>query len=647
MEMHHRTIRLAVRSVWRPSFLSIVMAATAATMLAAAPAQSEDDIPGLIQSAREHFTPIGPQQLAGIKGDLKQRMNELEQFVHPSSTNGQKWLRYLQWEDLKKELAGEGAPSMKPLMTTYQRLNKDENGLELPAFRRVSDALRKYADAFSISQWENPADLYGKQLDGLTAALDAYRTQRSSATEAKLADQLGRISAVGQAPELVAAVRREFAQPNAYIDISSGLLAAAAEPINRVEPLRDVILGTQIRGDSHTTGHVTVAPIPSYNNALLELTSIGRIVSDNVGTNGPAVIRSTAFTNFAATKRVELSDAAFITHGAQVDATTRSDIHSVGKKGGGIGSRLVSSMAWKQVREKHGRADQISSDHAEDRILRKFNDEVGRKISDARKQYEDNFRRPLMRRGELPPDIHFSSSREGVAIQATQASQSQLGAAGPPPVPAAAMDMSMRLHETAINNYLGALLGGATASESQPGQKTQFDVKLPDWLKKAWDQRKATPTTDPAAKDEPFEAFALKFRHGRPITVNFADGKVKFTAHISQLKTTSRNFENWDVTGTFTPILADGGIILKRDGDLEVLPTGFDRVGGKLSTDQIAERSNLTKELNKRSAQGRGFPAQIEFAALEPTGILKSAGQLATTECYPNDGWLTMTWNRM
>lgn len=615
-------------------------------MLAATTAQGEDDIPGLIQSAREHFTPVGPQQLAGIKNDLKQRMNELEHFVRSSSTNGQKWLKYLQWEDLKKELAGDGAPSMKPLMNTYQRLNKDEKGLELLAFRHVSDALRKFADAFSISQWENPADLYGKQLDGLTAALDAHRQQRTSATANNLADQLSRISAVGQAPELVAAVRREFAQPNAYIDISSGLLAAAAEPINRVEPLVDVILGTQIRGDSRTTGHVTVAPIPSKDRALLELTSIGHIVSENVGTNGPAVICSTAFTDFAATKQVELSDAAFSTQGAQVDATTRSDIHSVGKKGGGVGSRLVSTMAWKQVREKHSRADQISSEHAEDRILRKFNNEVNKKIGDARKRYEDDFRRPLLRRGELPAHIQFSSSQEGVAIEATQASQSQLGAAGAPPAPAAASDMSMRLHETAINNYLGALLGGATASESEPGQKTQFDVKLPDWLKKAWDERKTKPTDDTAAKDEPFEAFALKFRYGRPITVTFADGKVKFTAHISQLKTTSRTFENWDVTGTFTPQLADGGVILKRDGDLEVLPAGFDRENGKLSTDQIAERSNLTKELNKRSAQGRGFPAQIEFAALEPTGILKSAGQLAATECSPNAGWLTLAWNR-
>ena len=54
--------------------------------------------------------------------------------------------------------------------------------------------------------------------------------------------------------------------------------------------------------------------------------------------------------------------------------------------------------------------------------------------------------------------------------------------------------------------------------------------------------------------------------------------------------------------------------MLHREGDLEVLPTGFDREHGKLSGEQIGERSNLTKELNKRSAQGRGFPASIEFA---------------------------------
>ena len=47
----------------------------------------------------------------------------------------------------------------------------------------------------------------------------------------------------------------------------------------------------------------------------------------------------------------------------------------------------------------------------------------------------------------------------------------------------------MRLHETAVNNYTSALLGGATLSETKAGEGTKADVKLPKVLKDAWKNR--------------------------------------------------------------------------------------------------------------------------------------------------------------
>ena len=69
--------------------------------------------------------------------------------------------------------------------------------------------------------WENPADLYGQQLDALQRQLDSYRQERTPANEIALGQRLRVITDVGQAPELVQAVRREFSQPNAYVDVST------------------------------------------------------------------------------------------------------------------------------------------------------------------------------------------------------------------------------------------------------------------------------------------------------------------------------------------------------------------------------------------------------------------------------------------
>ena len=111
---------------------------------------------------------------------------------------------------------------------------------------------------------------------------------------------------------------REIAQPNAFVTVSTDLLqAAAAKPINRNEPITDTILGTRIRGQGHTTGSVSLATIPSNDKAIIKLTTDGRVVSRNVGTNGPAVIRSTGFTDFDAAQIVEFTSQSFRAQGSR------------------------------------------------------------------------------------------------------------------------------------------------------------------------------------------------------------------------------------------------------------------------------------------------------------------------------------------
>jgi hypothetical protein len=599
-------------------------------------------LPELIQQARENFKPISPEQVSQARSELAQRMSEVERWVGASTANGQRWMRYLRGDDLKQELAKEGPANLEVLDSTLRQLNRDEKGLELPRFRRLADALRRYRDLGAVSTWENPADLYGQQLDALQRQLDAYRQERTPANEIALGQRLRIINDVGQAPELVRAVRREFSQPNAYVDVSTRLIAAGAEPINRSEHITDNILGTRIHGTAHTTGSVGVSAIPSADRAVLEFISQGNSRSQNVGNNGPAVIRSTAHTNFTATKRVALSDPGFAAQPANANATTNSDIHSIAKRGGGLGSRIVSRVGWQRANQSHRRADAIASDHAEDRIERRFNQDVNDELRDARKRYEDEFRRPLIRRGELPEYTRFSSDTDSISIETTQANRGQLGAAGPPPAAPEGHDMTMRLHESAVNNYTAGLLGGATATESQPGDETKFDVQLPKWIRDAWERSDKEFEESTAEGEAPFKPWSMTLRE-RPITVDFQDGRLTLTTHVARLQSGDQTFNNWDITGTYTRELENGRVILRREGDLVVLPGDF---RGSLTSRQTAERSNLEKEINERSARGRGFPTTIELDPLEPEGPLADAGPLAFNEFVTDDDWLTMALDR-
>jgi hypothetical protein len=605
-------------------------------------AQAQDDLSGLFEKAPANFKPVSEKEVADARADLDSSIKAVDQFIRPSSENGKRWTKYLRLDELKQALAAEGAPDLRALGTTYQRLNRDENGLDMRAFRKLADSLQRYMQLSQIAQQPDQAKYYGNQLDRLKAQLNEYRSKPTDATAVEIGGRIAFLESLNDAPELVAAVRRDFVKPNAFMDISTTLIAEGAEPIDRREPITDCILGVNIRSDAHTTGSVGVATIPSEDKAIIEFMSEGHTYSKNVGHKGPAVIRSTADTNFTATKRVELSDKAFTATGSHSHATTDTHIHSVAKSGGGFGSRLVSNIGWDRARESERQAERIAADHAEDRIDRRFNEELNDEVQEARQRYEDEYRRPLARRGALPEHIRFSSDKDSVNLEIAQASYNQLGAAGAPPEAPSGHDMSMRLHGSAVNNYTATLLGGATASQTQPGEDLKFDVTLPDWMKDAWKNRK-TDAADEPVDNSAFKPYSLRFRDNRPISVDFTDGKVKVTVHISRLKSGDESFANWDVTGTYIPELAGGGIVLKRDGDLEMLPANFK---GSLTPRQVAERSNLEKELNARSAQGRGFPKTVEFESLKPEDALKDAGPLEFNQFNSDGGWLTVAWDR-
>lgn len=606
-----------------------------------------DDLAALVKQAQDNFQPISTEQLAAAHADLVKQADKLQRYLGPGSSNGQSWNSYLKWDNLKPQLASAEPQDLAPLAATYRLLNADYNGLELAPFRRVSAALRHYLDLAVAARSGHAQQVYEQQLDALATELDQYAQQPNPELAFSISQRLDFIAGLGQTPELVAAVRQQYAQPNAFVTVTASLLdkAAAADPIDRTDPVTDVILGTNIYGTSQTTGTLSVATVPGDDRATLELTSTGHTESQNRGYKGPAVIRSTGHTDFTATMRVELSDKQFVVDADQVDATTNSDIHSVGKKGGGFGSKLVSRIGWDKVQENHACADSIASSHAEDRIRRRMYDEVSEKLRSARDRYENDYRAPLARRGELPDQIAFSTTDDAMELRVTQANRAQLAAPGAPPSSPGGQDLVMRVHESAVNNYAAAVLGGVTASETAPGQETQFNSPLPEWLKKALEDRSDAPAGD-AADQEPFKPWSLTFRRGRAISVAFAGDQVELTIHMARLTSGDDEFADWDVSGTFKTELKDGGVVLHRQGDLVVLPTGFDREHGTLSSRQVAVRSNLTKVLNQRSAQGRGFPATITIDALEPSGDLSKVGPLWAGQFTSDGGWLTMAWNR-
>lgn len=590
--------------------------------------------------ARRNFLPVTEQTIAAALAELQQQMREVEQYVEPSSANGQEWLRYLKWNGLTERLKGTDQRDVEAFDVTLRRLNRNVNGTERAQFRRLARALKRYRDTLAASVWQDPVAIYDKQLDALERAVDSYRQEPSPQNTAALSQRIRVLDAIGQAPQLVDAIRRDLSRPNAYVSIATAYIAAGADPIDRGEPVTDCILGTSVHSDTHTTGTVSVVSIPNDERAVLEFISSGHTSASSVGYHSPAVIRSTSDTHFTARKRVELSDADFASQAAYADATTDTHFQSVAKQGGGLGSRLVSQAGWKRARQSERQAEAIAADHAEDRIERRFDDEVGSKLSSARRQYQDDFRAPLDHRGNGPEYIRFSSTNNSVEIETMQATRLQLAAPSMPPAVTAGHDIAVRLHESAVNNYVAGVLAGASAVQTRPDEDVHFDVDLPSWMKRMWEKRKTQSTNDAAAKDEPFKPFLMTLSETQPISVRFLDGgRVEMTLHIADLHSGDNHFANWNVTGAYTHELVEGRVRLHREGKLVLLPADF---SGKLDITQTGERRNLEKEFDKRSAEGHGFPLTIDVDPIEPSGDLAKSGPLEYREFATGDGWLAI-----
>jgi hypothetical protein len=636
-----RGLILGARILTRRSV--VILTSVAAIFIGAATLHAENDTSKLFQEARRNFKPVTDHQVADARAEVRDRMDDVADFVDPSTENGKSWLHYLRWDALKDAVAEQQPKSLEPFDKTIAQLTRNEVGLENPHFRHLASALREYRDLLAVSMWDQPLKIYDQQLDALQHDLEAYQQKPSPHTEQALSERLHIVDSIGQAPKLVAAIRSEVAKPNALMSISTSLIAAAAGPVDRTEPVTDCILGTNVHSQTHTTGTVNVVSIPSHDKAVLMFYTKGHTWSDSTGFNGPAVICSTSDTDFTAKKRVELSDAAFRADSARADATTDLHIHSVSKQGGGLGSRLVSRIGWSRAQGSRCQAEAIAADHAEGRIEGHFNDELDDQVHDARKRYEDEYRIPLERRDEVPDNIRFSSTKRAVAFEVTQASRSQLGAASNPPAVPEAHDVAMQLHESAVENYSASILGGATARQTKPNEDVQFNVHLPKWMNDLWKNRKTEPTHAAGGKEEPFKQFALTFQEKRPISVDFAHQKIKLTVHIAHLKSGDKTFDDWDVTGTYDPTISDGKVVLNREGDLVMLPANF---RGQLSSRQVAERRNLEEELNRRSDEGQGFPKSIRFEPVKPSGKLGDAGPLNFDRFTSDDGWLIVGLDR-
>jgi hypothetical protein len=530
----------------------------------------------------------------------------------------------LLWDQLQSQLASEGVPDFGALGQVHRRFLAIHEGLELPEFTAVADALDRYGDLANIARFDDQSRLYKQQVDRLAADLEAYQSDPTENLEFDIGRRLGFVDGLGQAPRLVQAARRRLARPNLRARVSAELLAAAAaQDVHDTRHVTDVILGTTISGPATTDARLSARPVSSGTGpARIELLLQGAVYSDTVGRNGPVRIYSTAQTPFSAVKTVLFDQYGIRHRSACTSATTCSDIHCIQPVRGGVGSGLVEKIAWKRASRQKGQAEAIAADRAEGRISRGFNDRALDLLADAQENYQRNFRLPLIRRKEFPEIFETRTTGEDLFVTLLQANRSQLGATSPPPESLGNYELALTVHQSMPNNLANSWLSGYRLTD--------------EWLRNRIRERGGDV---PPELQEDQEPWSILFDNQRPVSITFGDGG--FLATVRGLEFTSGNeaYGAMNITVRYTFESIDGGVLLRRVGDLEILPPNFVPGTDRLTADQSALREVLMRRL------GETLKPEIRGEGIELPGELRRAGRLLPVEATSESGWLHLAWN--
>jgi hypothetical protein len=581
------------------------------------------DLPAAVLAAKGQTQPATAERVEAARLRLQQDLARADRWLG-TSPNGQAWRTFLLWDQLQAQLAAGAVPDPQALENIRNRFASQHPGLELPSLTAVRNSLAAFAPA-ALSAVEDSPQQATAELEALAAALAAMAQNPLGPEAEEAADSLRWLVLRGYVPEVVQAIRHYYARPNFFFHTSEPFLAVGWQRrVNRSEPVTDMILGTSIRGMGDTSGYVSIQLVPNSNRAVIDSLFNGVTYSRTIGRNGPATIRSAGRTDFQVRKRIFLDPDGLKTVPAMASARTRTTTLGVNAgRGGWLFGGIANRIAANRVAQNRPRSEAIAADHAEDRLIRRVEQEANPEIIQADRDFQDKIRYPLLEQGQYPSDLKIRTNDYYVYGHGTEANRWQLAAADLPAPLKLPSDVGAYLHQTAINNLCDGTLAGDRVTQAD------FEKWVEDLLGRV-------PENFRREGDRP--PWVITFAEERPIRVAFAENKVTVSISVRALEGTAETRRRWVLTAVYHLEPIPGGLKAVREGELDVSPPGNEPLSGTAA----GEKANI-----KRQFERDLFKAEYVHDGLELSGDWAAAGKMPLIEYLCRAGWLNIAWRRL
>ncbi|MBN1394779.1 MAG: hypothetical protein JW959_07135 [Pirellulales bacterium] len=575
--------------------------------------------------ANAEFRPIDDSDVDQSKAELNEALARLDRRLSRAGPNGDDWRKYLRWVELRGELGEDRPPDRELLGKIYARFCAGYDGLELVWFVDARDALGNYI--VMLGAVDNPRIREGFEnvIDRLSESMKRYLIDPTAEDALVIGESVRWLANAHQCPALVRAIEDRFAHPNLFVEISADVAAAGlAEGVDDTMPIHDFILGTDVHGTAHTVGRTRGELFPDPTFGVVDAMFFGVTESENVGYHGPVTIFSRSTTDLAARKRIWMDAEGIHSFPAASKAETSIAFDDIRTR---RGRRMIERTAWRKAYKQQYAAECIASRRAEERLNERIDRQAAEQLEKANREYAEKFKRPFSERKLFFQRLDFNTTRYALGIIGLQAGGGKLAAPKGPPPSTPGADVSLRLHESAINNLAFDALAGRTVYEEKV-QATAVDLfgELPEKMK----------------GDEDGKPWAITLAPRRPVSVTFDDGQMAITLRGIKYYKGKDAHPAMNVSVVYRIEKSPQGFKLVRQGEIEVLPPDFVPGGGQ----RIDARRQVIRTLLKKRFEKVFEPEFLAEGFVLP-GKWKAVGKLKPIYLDCRDGWLTIVWKRV
>ncbi len=513
---------------------------------------------------------LSPERLPRIdvaREKLIAALQQLDTFLSSAPNYRDQWRSFVQWDAIQRELNAP-SPDLENVVQLERNFRQNYQGLEMPYFSNVRDALTGYAHAirFGTDQTKSTEILKNRLTKLSELLLQESRDSDPNAIR-DIALTVSYLAQSNQALSLVEDVRANYGRPNARVLLSADFVRQRfARPVNQSNPVDEVILGTKILGQSQLDGCVSPQLIDSPFQAKLRLMMNSSFASNNIGYNRGVKLHTTGAANILAGETLTLTDHGFaLDNDTFASAAMTSQINAIEAK-----LRIIQRIASRQAAKQKPLADSIAQGRLESRVRNQFHEQLSEQLVEANTRIQPPDPPAMARLGLKRPSRNTWSSTQYMAMLWKLQERSQLGAPTSCPLVVEPTGVTVQVHQSAIANAIDPILSGRIIRSTElDGFAKQFGDAM-------------AIKVQPKKEDGPWSISMASFH---PVEAQFDDSLITLRIRTTKLDRGDQSLDQAaSIEASYRVDVRDGALQLERVGEVRIDFTGKQQRGVRAVT---------------------------------------------------------------